>query len=235
MNVNQRQMIIGAVLAVALIVLALQLVDAVYVVLVLAVAALAGLVIWSRLRREGEDEDEEWESADEWGVTADDGLETIDLDDRLAGYTEADEMPGRRGLFAEDEFVDDAVVWEEEGEAAVVDYGTSLDEEYEELVEEYEDEEPVLEAAYEETYEEEAVEEYEEAAAYEEPEPATRPSSIFAAPGVINEEAVDSDEAILAASKATSLDYGEVLDREDANAETRELLSKVASLLAKYE
>jgi len=111
-------------------------------------------------------------------------------------------------------------------------------EEHEEY-EEYEDEDLDAEAAVltddiDEEYEE-LVEEYEEYEEYEDEGAQATAESLFVAPGVIDEERLDSDEAILAASEATSLQYDDVLSREDANAETREILSRVASLLAKYE
>lgn len=353
MELNQRTLIIGGVLAVALVVLALQLMDPVYVVLILAVVALGALVAWSRVRGQAiADEEADWEAADEWGLATDDpDDELIDLDDRLAGFLATDDRPARHGLFADEPRVEEAFVeddaaeetweegetWEDEGsweeqpaaavwedgetdegsytaagsyddtaatyddtpsygaaayedtpatyedtaatyedtaatyedtaatyddtpsygaasyddtpsydrgarydgaasygDAAVDDDGAfstaasyetgydsdTLDEEYEELVEEYAAESPVAE--------------YVEDAPTEPPARERKPS-IFAAPGIIDEARVTDDDAILEASRASQVKYDEVLTREDANAETREILSRVASLLAKYE
>jgi hypothetical protein len=157
-----------------------------------------------------DDEDEEYEEYEE-AEYEDAGYEGAGYEDagyEGAGYqeteyqeTEYQETEYQQARYQEAEYEDVA--------APVVDLGSGLDEEYEELVEEYED--------------------HDGRAAV------STGGSIFAAPGVIDEEQIDSDEAILAASNATSLQYEEVLSREDANAETREILSKVASLLAKYE
>lgn len=234
MKLTQRTLIIGAVVVAVLVVLALQVIDPVFVVLVLAVLALVGLVAWGRVRsRERADEEADWASGgDEWGLASDqDDDDYVDVDDRLAGFggPAQDTMPSRRGLFAEDQFEEEEdVAWQDDRPAGVASYADdTFEEEFEGLVEEYGTAEEAVEY-------DEVVEEYEE---YDEPEPepARRTASIFAAPGVIDEEALDSDDAILAASEATRLQYDDVLTREDANAETREILNRVASLLAKYE
>jgi hypothetical protein len=248
MNAKQRTALIAVVAAAAVAALGLWLWEPIYVLLLLAVLLLATLVLVNRARaRSAEDDWDEYGS--EWGLAEEDD-DHIDLDARLGelGFAvEEDRRPGlqlddrerrRPSGWDEDDSFASAAVYEvsapapveyEEYEEAeyegaeyedaeyegavyeaagtpVVDLGSGLDEEYEELVEEYEDHDAVSTGA-----------------------------SIFAAPGVIDEEQIDSDEAILAASNATSLQYEEVLSREDANAETREILSKVASLLAKYE
>lgn len=237
MKLTQRTLIIGAVLAALLVVLALQTVDPVFVVLVLAVLALVGLVAWGRVRsRERSDEEADWASGgDEWGLSTgeedEDGGDYVDVSDRLAGFGTSDRgMPNRRGLFADDQFeAEEEVAWDEQQPEGVASYADdTFEEEFEELVEEYgtTEDEVALEVEYEE---------YEEYEPEPEPEPVRQTASIFAAPGVIDEEALDTDDAILAASEATRLQYDDVLTREDANAETREILSKVASLLAKYE
>src|SRR5262245_41920730 len=104
MELNQRTLIIGGVLAAALVVLALQLMDPVYVVLVAAVLALGALVAWSRVRGKAIAEEEaDWEAADEWGLTTEEpDEEVIDLNDRLAGFLAEDERPATapRRLFA---------------------------------------------------------------------------------------------------------------------------------------
>jgi hypothetical protein len=51
--------------------------------------------------------------------------------------------------------------------------------------------------------------------------------------GLIDESKVDSDEAILGAASASSLSA--TMTEEEANAETREILGRVAALLEKYE
>lgn len=236
MKLTQRTLILGAVVAVLVVVLALQVVDAVFVVIFLALLALAGLVVWSRLRSLARtDEEADWaEAGDEWGLATEEaGDEYVDLDDRLSGFGAASSIPRRdRRPVVDDEPSDDAweveeEVWEEAPGAAS--YSDTVDEEFEEIIEAFD--EPVGESAvFDEVEEYVEYEEYEE-----EPEPVRQQASIFAAPGVIDEEAVDSDDAILAASEATRLQYDDVLSREDANAETREILSRVASLLAKYE
>jgi hypothetical protein len=102
MKLNQRTLIIGGAVVAGLVVVALQLTEPVYVVLVLAVLALVGLVAWSRVRGQAiADEEADWEAADEWGLASDDpDDEVIDLDDRLAGFL-ADDRPSTR-LFADD-------------------------------------------------------------------------------------------------------------------------------------
>ncbi len=251
MKMNQRALMWGAILGAALIVLALRVFPAVYVVLALAVLALVGLVAWSRTRGRGGAVDEEWSGGDEWGLSSDeDEDDYVDVEDRLAGlglgsataedrtseaYEEADEeeyeevyeeayeeayddrtAPSAHGaeedIFAEAARYDLVVEGEGPAEAEASEYEYEYVEEGE--LESYEDEElvEVIHARVEEEVEE-----------------------ILAAPGVIDVAKVDSDEAILAASTASSLQYEEVLTREDANAETREILSRVASLLAKYE
>ena len=63
MKLTQRTLIIGAVVVAVLVVLALQVIDPVFVVLALAVLALVGLVAWGRVRsRERADEEADWAS-----------------------------------------------------------------------------------------------------------------------------------------------------------------------------
>src|SRR5690606_20298072 len=129
------------------------------------------------------------------GRAHDDG--PTDLDDRLAPFGRSAEMPSRRGLFADDQFEDGDVVWEDEDRGAVGPAGyddaarydgsatyDDLDEELEELVEEYAAEEQAT-AEYATEYEDAGY----EAAGYEEPV-TPRKASIFAAPGIIDETAV---------------------------------------------
>lgn len=59
-------------------------------------------------------------------------------------------------------------------------------------------------------------------------------TSVLADEGVIDESKVTSTESILAASQATRL-APEQMTEEEQNAETREILGRVAALLAKYE
>lgn len=253
MKINQRALIWGAILAAALIVLAVRVLPAVYVVLVLAVLTLVGLVAWSRMR--GRSRDEDWEGGEEWGLSRDeDEDDYVDVNDRLAGlglgldtdeersaerYDE--EEPYEAGYGADEEPVGGAV-YDRVGPSALDRRGQDLFAEAAryDLVVEGEGPAEAEADQYEVEYEYEDEDEY---ASYEEDELVEviharvqeEVDEILAAPGVIDEAKVDSAEAILAASNASSLQYEEVLTREDANAETREILSRVASLLAKYE
>lgn len=231
MNINQRTALWGAILGVLLIVLALRLFEPVVVVLFLAVVALGGLVAYSRLRRQGEDEDEDWDSGEEWGLASEADDDMIDLDDRLSGLGLGTALVEPEEAEEEEYVVEEEVEYDlfaeddaEETYAGAASYGEAAV--YEPPVLETRDEyvEVVSDAALDEEYEE-LVEDYEHVS----------PELVLADEGVIDEAKVDSDQAILAASAASSLKYDDVLQREDANAETRELLSRVASLLAKYE
>lgn len=243
MKLNPRTTLWGAILAVLVIFLLVRLgLPPVVLVLMLAVAALAGLVLYSR-NRQG-DEDEAWDEGDEWGLQTDEDDEVIDLDDRLSGLGLAEpDAPVRDKFAAFDTDEDDEPQYEVFGgveeETVVLDeevdasgaavYGSTDVLEVDELYVEEEISDEDLEGELEELVEEY---EYEEAAAAE---LELEPDAILASEGVIDETKVDSDAAILAASQVSSLKYDDVLQREDANAETREILSRVASLLAKYE
>lgn len=109
-----------------------------------------------------------------------------------------------------DEGYDDSGAYEEEGYR----YSTDLGRDYEQG-DVYEE---VLEEAVDEHSSDRAVPELED---------------IVSEDGLIDESKVTSDEAILTAAQATSMTRN--LRAEESNAETREILSKVAALLAKYE
>lgn len=253
MRIDQRALLGGLIvlLAAAAVVMLLG-VAVVYVALALAVLLLVALVVVNRERTRAEAElEDEWSEAGDWGLGVlredredeepeDD--EVIDLDDRLSGLglgapssdtglpVREPDTPagdGSDALFvedlppaAEDEVVEYEVVEYEEPSAPEGD-----------VLEEYE-----YEFEYVDEGELGQVEEPGGAASAVPAVDALDAEEVLADEGRIDEGKVDSDEAILAAANATAaVNYNRVLEREEANTETREILSRVATLLEKYE
>ncbi|MDZ7733954.1 MAG: hypothetical protein U5R31_13590 [Acidimicrobiia bacterium] len=60
-------------------------------------------------------------------------------------------------------------------------------------------------------------------------------TAVLADEGRIDEGKVTDDTAILAASQASSIGGAQTMTDEEGNEETKEILGRVAALLAKYE
>jgi hypothetical protein len=183
------------------------------------------------------DEDEYIEEEVREGFTGEDVLEEFVAGQILQDEEVVEEFVAER-VFDEGEVVEEFVAEQvfEDGEVVEEFVAEQVFESKELPGRQVAGEQVVEEFVAEQVYAEEEYveEEYVEEELPAEPEPESH--SIFATPGEIDEELVDSDDTILQAAGAVSqIEYDDVLTREDANAETREILGRVANLLAKYE
>ncbi len=235
MGLNQRAVIGALAMVLVVSLLAAQFVPPIFVVLVLVLLGLGAMVVFSRRAEAQRARDEEtWEAAGEWGLPGEvEDEELVDLEGRLqdVGLTDRTSYlePGA-------EVLEEYVVYETiEGQLEDLPAGAEVVEEY--VVYETIEEQPEDLLADAEMFEEYLVEEIsdepvvlEELLELEDPVGAA-----VAADRFVDESRIQDDDAILAAAQASAVQYDEVLSRDDANAETREILSRVASLLAKYE
>ena len=236
MSDNQRGLLWAVVFGVLLLLLASRLLPPVFVVLVAVVLVLGAAVGWSRVRDRQAGGADDWDRGDEWGVGAlgETDEDTIDLAGTLDIFApEPDQLHDDQppadpvspvepisSLFAPER--DEISLDEEVSATRSIFDDVAVPTEVADLVdEEYVDPDAAVRA---------------------------RSVSIFADDGAIDEHVVGSDASILAAATASSFsapaeasapapasDYNQVLERDAANAETREILSRVANLLEKYE
>lgn len=236
MSDNKRGLLWAVVFGVVLLLLASRLLPPVFVLLVAVVLVLGAAVGWTRIRGPQTDDwpRSDWNRGDEWGVAApgDDEEGTTDLAETMDIFAPApeprDDAPSLAepappvspapSMFAPE--VDRIDLEEAVPATRSIFDDVAVPTEVADLVdEEYVDPDAAVRA---------------------------RSVSIFADDGAIDEHVVEGDASILAAATASSIsaqapaaapssDYNQVLERDDANAETREILSRVANLLEKYE
>lgn len=229
MEQNQRTLVIGGVLAAAVILLAIfdgsspLLIGVLVVVSALALYALYQQPAPAPTPEVEEEDEEEWVAEEEdWEADeadedweAPDEEESVDLsfvDEYVEEHPEP-LLPTRadRGRAEEpDEEVGYEEYDEADGDDSVLVEEPDLDEEFEEAIAGYE--EPSYDVDSDTLT---AVEEEE----------------LLDDTGLIDEAKVTSDQAILGAAHVSSF----TPDEEEANEETREILGRVAALLAKYE
>ncbi|MCP4331006.1 MAG: hypothetical protein GY791_21690 [Alphaproteobacteria bacterium] len=235
MSDRRRGLLWAIVSGVVLLLLASRLLPPFFVLVAGVVLVFGAAVGWSRVRESRHEADDwprtGWDSYDDRGVAeldADDrGEETVDVSEETVDVSERIDLfaPSREDLEPHEEpdpsVFDprlDGVNREEQisGTRSIFD-DVAVPTEVADLVdEEYVDPDAAIRA---------------------------RSVSIFADDGAIDEHVVANEAGILAAATASSMadstpggsDYDRVLERDDANAATRDILSRVANLLEKYE
>ncbi len=228
MSDRQRGLLWAVVFGVVLLLLMSRLLPPVFVTFAAVVLVLGAAVGWSRVR-DSRDEADDWPRSgwgldEEWDVAAPDADGTLE---------EMMDLSGTIDLFTPSSGVP---VPQEEPDPSVFDSKLeriNLEEQVPATHSIFDDVAVPVEVA-------DLVDEE-----YVDPDATVRARSVsvFADDGAIDEHLVANDTGVLAAATASSMagstrgrpDYDRVLERDDANAATRDILSRVANLLEKYE